>query len=35
MAEILCGKEARDSLLEGLNLVANTTKVTLGQRPRQ
>lgn len=34
MAEILCGKEARDSLLEGLNLVANTTKVTLGPKAK-
>ena len=34
MAEILCGKEARDNLLEGLNLVANTIKVTLGPKAK-
>jgi chaperonin GroEL len=34
MAEILSGKEARDSLLEGLNLVANTIKVTLGPKAK-
>ena len=34
MSEILYGKEAQDKLLEGVNLVANTIKGTLGPKAR-
>ena len=34
MSEILYGKEAQEKLLEGVNLVANTIKGTLGPKAR-
>ena len=34
MGEILYGKEAQSKLLEGVNLVANTIKGTLGPKAR-
>ena len=34
MSEILYGEEAQEKLLEGVNLVANTIKGTLGPKAR-
>ena len=34
MGEILFGEEAKDKLMEGIDLVANTIKCTLGPQAR-